>query len=531
MPSAASDAELVQESLGGNRDAFNRIVTRYQSLICSLAYSATGDLGRSEDLAQETFVAAWKQLGSLREPEKLKSWLCGIVRNLTSGARRRDGREPSHRAEELEAAGEPAATEPLPADQAVSREEAALLWSSLERVPELYREPLILFYREHQSIERVAAELDLSEDAVKQRLARGRKLLQEQMLAVIEGALGRSAPTAVFTAGVMGALPLASAGAGLGALGGVGVTAKGAGWLAVLGTLLAPVSGFLAGFLGYKIEMERARSQAERDFIRSFSIRLWIGIAFVILVPIALSVAPLPLRARTPGVGLLLMGGVALAFIGLAGWLLLWCRRNYGRVIRTTPGAAAPHEPAPVAFEYRSAAAFLGLPLVHVRFCRRGAGRRRPVRAWIALGDIALGGLVAFGGVAVAPFALGMLGVGLVSWGCVGVGLCAIGGLAFGAGACGGIAVGWDAAGAISLAWHAALGGWALAHDYAQGRTLSYAVLPRGADAWAIRREIEGFGLFIQRSMRWMSLVWVASVAFNWHILRRTRRQKRALAR
>ena len=42
MPSAAaSDADLVQQSLGGNRDAFGLIVTRYQSLICSLAYSAT----------------------------------------------------------------------------------------------------------------------------------------------------------------------------------------------------------------------------------------------------------------------------------------------------------------------------------------------------------------------------------------------------------------------------------------------------------------------------------------------------------
>ena len=74
-----NDAELVSGTLAGNRDAFSHIVSRYQSLICSLAYSATGSLGQSEDLAQETFIAAWKGSRTLREPEKLRSWLCSIA--------------------------------------------------------------------------------------------------------------------------------------------------------------------------------------------------------------------------------------------------------------------------------------------------------------------------------------------------------------------------------------------------------------------------------------------------------------------
>ena len=68
------DAELVAQCLAGNRDAFGHIVSRYQSLICSLAYSATGNLGQSEDLAQETFITAWKHLRHLREQNKLRSW-------------------------------------------------------------------------------------------------------------------------------------------------------------------------------------------------------------------------------------------------------------------------------------------------------------------------------------------------------------------------------------------------------------------------------------------------------------------------
>ena len=98
-----NDAELVAESLAGNREAFRRIVERYQTLISSVAYCATGSASQSEDLAQETFVTAWKQLRELREPAKLRPWLCRIVRFLIGKEFRSQGREPVHAAESLEA--------------------------------------------------------------------------------------------------------------------------------------------------------------------------------------------------------------------------------------------------------------------------------------------------------------------------------------------------------------------------------------------------------------------------------------------
>src|SRR5215468_7551168 len=118
-----SDAELVSRSLAGDRDAFSRIVVRYQTLICSLAYSRIGNLGQSEDIAQETFITAWKHLRLLREPAKLRSWLCGIVRNRVYKALRREGREPLHQAESIELVNETPADETLPSEQAVRQEE------------------------------------------------------------------------------------------------------------------------------------------------------------------------------------------------------------------------------------------------------------------------------------------------------------------------------------------------------------------------------------------------------------------------
>src|SRR5436190_1152033 len=102
----ATDTELVSACLSGDREAYSRIVERYQDLLCSLAYSATGSVSESEDLAQEAFVEGWRQLHSLREPEKLRSWLCGILRFKVGRLRRSMGREPVRQAEDLDAAAE-----------------------------------------------------------------------------------------------------------------------------------------------------------------------------------------------------------------------------------------------------------------------------------------------------------------------------------------------------------------------------------------------------------------------------------------
>ena len=72
---AQSDAELVSASRAGNREAFGQIVRRYSGLISGLIYSSCGNLSASEDIAQETFLAAWKSLSGLREPEKLPAML------------------------------------------------------------------------------------------------------------------------------------------------------------------------------------------------------------------------------------------------------------------------------------------------------------------------------------------------------------------------------------------------------------------------------------------------------------------------
>lgn len=461
-----NDAQLVALALSGNRDAFEKIVLRYQALIASLAYSATGNLGQSEDLAQETFLTAWRKLANLEEPAKLKSWLCGIARHRIIDALRAQGREPSHAAESLDLVENTASREPLPNETAMSQEEEALLWRSVERIPESYRLPLILYYREHQSIDLVASALELTEEATRQRLARGRKFLQAEVFQFVETAFERTRPGKSFTRGVMAIIP-AVRDAGAGQAGTITAKVLAAAKLTTTSGLVGSVIGLLTVFsgnyFGYRLGMRGAQSFDERKFIKTFYLKLlfcFLGFQAIYLPAMFWGSG---LLASNPRVFAALAFILGAAWIALAVDLVFWAVRTRRGLVRK--GSDAPSRPT---FEYRSQVTWFGLPVIHAVVGGNSLAQG-PVRAWIAIGPKAVGVIFAFGGLAIAPISIGGFAIGLVPWGGTSLGLFAVGGLAVGGWAWGGIAIGWQAFGGFALAWEAAAGGIAMARDFAAG--------------------------------------------------------------
>jgi len=520
-----NDAELVAACLDGNRDAFGRIVTRYQSLICSLAYSATGCLGQSEDLAQETFITAWKHLRHLREPGKLRAWLCGIARNRINNSLRREGREPLRVAEPLDTVHDTPTLELLPSDSAISKEEESILWRSLERIPETYREPLVLFYREHQSIERVAEELELSEDAVKQRLSRGRKLLHEQVLAFVEGTLARTNPGKAFTLGVLAALPAFTVSAQAAVLGATAAkgsaTAKATGVMGLLGALLMFPLVILGNYVGYRISLDEARSDREREHIKNFYRKL-VGciLGFSVVFGLLMFWAREIITSHAMFFTVLWVGlafGYALAILVLTIWEFRTRRRLLAE-LAMDENAAPVAKPA---WEYRSQRTLLGLPFIHFRIGGGLRAQQKPVKAWIAAGDSAVGLLFAFGGIAIAPVSIGGCAVGLLPFGGCAVGLLALGGLSLGVWSCGGLALGWQAFGGCAIAWSAALGGAAVAHDFALGGIAQAAQANNELAARFIRpNPFFQYGQVAFRYLVWLNLLWVLPMLLWWRAVR-----------
>src|SRR5436853_5711300 len=171
-----SDADLALAAARGDQKAFVEIVVRHQAMVCGTALGIVGNIAASEDVAQEAFLTAWRKLRELREPAKLRPWLRQIARHV---ALRHQQCQRGHGG--LEEAPDLPDLSPAPDEQAANQEEAGLVRDALTQLPESYREPLILYYRENQSTKAVAEALEISEDAVRQRLARGREMLRDRL--------------------------------------------------------------------------------------------------------------------------------------------------------------------------------------------------------------------------------------------------------------------------------------------------------------------------------------------------------------
>ena len=77
-----SSEELIAAVRRGDENAFQLIFERHHRFVFRFLYGMVGERRVAEELTQETFLQAYKNIGSLREERKLLSWLCGIARNL-----------------------------------------------------------------------------------------------------------------------------------------------------------------------------------------------------------------------------------------------------------------------------------------------------------------------------------------------------------------------------------------------------------------------------------------------------------------
>lgn len=166
------------------------------------------DRALADDVAQETFVTAWRRLPELRDATRLPAWLCGIARNVARDARKRLR---TRAARETHVEEDAAMRDPTtPFDELSDAETERLLATALERVPELYREPLVLYYYEERSVDDVARSLGISTATTNKRLSRGRQYLAASV-AIVERELPRLGPSPALVASVLAAIGVMAA--------------------------------------------------------------------------------------------------------------------------------------------------------------------------------------------------------------------------------------------------------------------------------------------------------------------------------
>jgi len=203
-----TDARLVTAAQAGDKAAFVDLVARYQGMVTGVALAILGNFQASEDAAQETFIIAWKKLSHLREGEKVSSWLAQIARNSALMSLRKARPEAALK----NIPGTPET--PRPDELMVEQEELEIVLKALNTLPEKLRLPLVLFYRDDQSIRKVSDALNLTPDVVKKRLSKGRALLRNRVVKLLGPTMRATGPGTIFTttvAGLIGAMMKPSA--------------------------------------------------------------------------------------------------------------------------------------------------------------------------------------------------------------------------------------------------------------------------------------------------------------------------------
>ena len=171
-------SELVVRAQGGDGDAFGDLVRKHRGLVFAVCFDQTGSLADSEELTQEVFLAAYRGLASLREPDKLAPWLQGIARNLARMHRRRPGLDlVAFPDQEAPAGGAPSAIRSL--------ERQNLLHEALLGVTERSREVLELHYLGGYSYQEIGALCNLPLRTVRSRLHEGRAQLKTRLLGIV----------------------------------------------------------------------------------------------------------------------------------------------------------------------------------------------------------------------------------------------------------------------------------------------------------------------------------------------------------
>ncbi len=174
----ATDRSTVDRARHGDLSAFESIVRDRMDAVYRLSLAILGDEADARDAAQETFVAAWRQIGQLRDADAFDSWLQRITVNaarmaLRSARRRRVREIPSSEVDRL---GE--RTSGDAADRAFAdRDDATRLTDAVRTLSFEQRSLLALHHLEGRSVAEIAASLEVPVGTVKSRLFTARRAL------------------------------------------------------------------------------------------------------------------------------------------------------------------------------------------------------------------------------------------------------------------------------------------------------------------------------------------------------------------
>ena len=177
-----ADVQLIQRTLDGDDTAFSELVSKYQKSVHALAWRKTQDFHIAEDITQETFLRAYRNLSTLKEPHSFASWLYVITVNYCNtwlGKKSMQSQSLARVSNELEKTTYSKYI--IEENERVSEEtQREVVKKLLEKLQESERTVITLHYLGGMTYEEISKFLGVSVSAIKNRLYRARQLLKKE---------------------------------------------------------------------------------------------------------------------------------------------------------------------------------------------------------------------------------------------------------------------------------------------------------------------------------------------------------------
>jgi len=170
----STDEQLATEAQGGSQPALTALFRRYTDRLVRYAMSIVKSGDEANDVVQESFIKAYRNLQSFDVKRKFSSWMYRIVHNEAMNHIRKEKRRPWISLEADTLFPHPASTEPDPHEEQERLGDAEEIRAVLAKIPEKYREVVELRYIEEFSYEEIADILTIPKSTVGVRLSRAK---------------------------------------------------------------------------------------------------------------------------------------------------------------------------------------------------------------------------------------------------------------------------------------------------------------------------------------------------------------------
>lgn len=179
----ASDSEIIRRCQGGETNAFNELVLRYQDRVYNTAYRFTGNTADAADIAQQTFINAFRAIAGFKGDSSVATWLHRITFNLFASDLRRAPRRRAASLDDEEANLLPAAVADDPAE---ADDNTRLVREILAAMDEGDRKLIVLKDIDGYKYREIAEMLGMPEGSVHGRIHRIRMALREKLKTLME---------------------------------------------------------------------------------------------------------------------------------------------------------------------------------------------------------------------------------------------------------------------------------------------------------------------------------------------------------